>query len=667
MAINIQNLLAPLTPAVPLDFGSGGGSMERERLRLAREQFENEKKQQEYKRQQDELARQAAAAKLALEGRIAQDKAEAKMAAEALKQKQAGELKFAEAGGAMNAEGMAAMAPYLRSLGSGVDYLGAANGLPSYRVYDPAEEAKRQAQPEQLGYPEAQEQGILGDGVSRGDQPFAHSTEDAYAQALAASQYARENGKALRDPDEEDYLGAVPRDVIDLGAIHAQTVARLKPGLKAATEAYTDPTLRAQAQKSAEVAMQSGLPADKAIELYEKNQDTHDTTYRTKLTADAQTAKFRETRDQLTVKDISGLQKDGEAAADERAVRDDVPGGVKALRTIDEIRDILEDEGPGSKENDTMIAGALMSIQDVKGIPSDKDMAMAFGMGKASAITQVISRVQELAEGGFSDAQRDAIKKFIARVEESQRQKIGNYLDSQDQIGYYNEHKAEGYKGYVKRAVPGFLYNEWLDKRKSKDDGKGQGSAPTGSTSRNDPEFDKALDEGARSAGYDPDKIRAVIAHESSGGDPTATSSAGAKGAFQLMPDRAKEAGTSSEELGKMTAAQQVPSGIKYLQTTQLKGDAPLRDYALAFAAPAYIGKSDDTVIEEYKKGTKRGDAVRAQNPGWIPKDGGDITVGSIADYYQARGSGRGAERKADASNPYQERTQELIKKLRGG
>lgn len=116
-----------------------------------------------------------------------------------------------------------------------------------------------------------------------------------------------------------------------------------------------------------------------------------------------------------------------------------------------------------------------------------------------------------------------------------------------------------------------------------------------------------------------------------------------------------------------MTAAQQVPSGIKYLQTTQLKGDAPLRDYALAFAAPAYIGKSDDTVIEEYKKGTKRGDAVRAQNPGWIPKDGGDITVGSIADYYQARGSGRGAERKADASNPYQERTQELIKKLRGG
>lgn len=686
MPLNPNSLLAQLSPIVPIDFGSGPRSMQRQNLELMKQKFEEEKRWHQQQAENDRLAAQAQLAGKAIERQKAQEEAAAKAQAVALERQKNAELDFAKSGGAMNVEQMQAMVPYLESLGTGVDQLGQVGGLPSYRIYDKAQDQARQDQEWQRGaHPidnaEGEQSAVqslsLLDGMGyptndRGqlDEPAGiGSTEDAFNRAKEAQQNAAEaGGLAARAPDEEDYMGAVPKDVIDLGAMHAQTLARLNPALQAATSAYTDPTLRGQAEQSAKLAAESGLPMDKALELYQKNQETHDSTYRTGLALEAQQAKFRETRDDLTEKDKARMRKEGRFAAEQRAKDDDVQGGVKALRTIDEMQDILDNEGPGSKEDDTMIAGALMSIQDVKGIPSDKDLAFAFGMGKASAITQVISKIQELAQGGFSDPQRAAIKNFIARVKQSQEEKIDLYLDTSEpgMLGDMNEHEQQGYQGTAKRLIPGFYYNRWADKRKGKAEDDGGEPRPIGSNTGRDPEFDKALDEQARSAGYDPDKLRAIIGPES-GGSSSATSSAGAKGAFQLMPDRAKAAGTSSEELAKMTAAEQVPSGIKYLQSTSLKGDAPLRDYALAFAAPAYIGKSDDTVIEEYRSNTAFGKDVRKKNPGWIPKDGGEITVGSIADFYHARGSGKGKERKADAGNPYNDEARKLIEKMRGG
>lgn len=668
--INPNSMLLQLSPLPKLDFGNGSASLERQNLELMKAKFEEEKRWHAQQAENDRLAAQAQLAGKALERQKALEQQEAERKAALLAQQQAGQLKFAEAAGNMNVEQTAALSPYLESLGIGVDNLGQVGGLPSYRIYNRAEDQARQDQ-ELLQSPRAidpfegegsalqslNQMNALGlgyPGNERGslEEPAGiGSTEDAFNRAKEAQQLAADTGAPARGPDEEDYMGAVPRDVIDMGAMHAQTLARLNPALKAYTEGYTeDPDLQAQAEKAAEVARASGLPADKALELARQTQEPHDQNYRMGLQLEAQQAKFRETRDDLTEKDKARMRKDGRFAAEQRAKDDDVQGGVKALRTIDEMEDILDNEGPGSAEDDTMIAGALMSIQDVKGIPSDKDLAYAFGMGKASAISQIVAKVQEVVKGGFSDVQRQAIKNFIARVKQSQEEKIETYLDSTepDMLGDMNEHEQEGYRGVAKRLVPGFYYNRWQDKRKGKKEDDAGEPRPIGSNTGSDPEFDKALDEGARAAGVDPEKIRPLIRHES-GGDPAAVSSEGASGVLQIMPSNLRAMGIEPEAFRKLSATEQVPYVVRFFKERGLTADSTPEDYAMAVAAsdPKFRTASDDTVV--YPKDSA---GWKANKP-WRPPGDGDITKGSILKFYGLRGSGKGKERKADNENPF--------------
>lgn len=666
MPLDFASMLLQPTKATPWNLSPDGSSGAREQLKLAREKFEWEKKHAD---EQARLDREKQAAQMA-QARL---EAEATKAAKLQEDRLKVYGEFTKANGEGNFEGARAMVPMMSALGMGVELEGEVDGLPRYRVdMDAAaaqkEEDARLAQTSPYGgdEPPAGSMGSMEEGV--GAEPTGETAEQSLRRlgamglggetgslqpplgirssgevdpvtGLTVGERVQnaiddESGEPLRGPDEPDYTGGVPKNVIDTGAMADATLKRLDPSLKAAAAAFPDAQTATAAEGIRQGLRSSGLPFEKQAGLFDKATSAAATQRNAQINAQAQADRFRETRDDLTEKDKAAMRETGRKGADELAQRNDIPGGVKALRTADEIDDLLEDTGPGSKENDTMIAGALMSIQDVKGIPSDRDLAMAFGMDKASTITQVLDYIGTKWQGGFQPDQRAAIKSFIERVRKSQKEKLTTYLDSTDTISDYNEHEQAGYKGRAKRAVPGYIYNEWLDTHKQRD----EGSAGDKGKSGGGEDFDRALDDEAKKAGYDPTKIRAVIRHESSGGQGDAKSVAGAAGAFQLMGDRAQEVGTSSEELLAMPAAQQVPYGIKYLKNTGLKGDAPPRDYALAFAAPAYIGKSDDTVIKQYKKGTKRGDTTREQNPGWVPKGGGDITVGSILDFYGLRG-----------------------------
>lgn len=98
----------------------------------------------------------------------------------------------------------------------------------------------------------------------------------------------------------------------------------------------------------------------------------------------------------------------------------------------------------------------------------------------------------------------------------------------------------------------------------------------------------------------------------------------GAKGIFQFIPDVAKDLGTSTAKIEKMTVKEQADLYAKYLKWWKYKPGTPL---GMMQAAPAHANKPDDFIV--YKKGSE----AFKQNHGWIGDDG-EITVGSIKRYY---------------------------------
>ncbi len=687
MPLDFASMLLQPTKTSAWDLSPGPASGAREQLRLAREKFEWEKKHAD---EQARLERQRQAAEMAK----ARLNAEAEKAAKLQEDRLKVYGEFTKANGEGNFEAARAMAPMMNALGMGVELEGEVDGMPRYRVdmdaaAAQAEEAKRAAQTSPYGEGETAEQslsrlGAMGLGGEMGSlqPPLGIRSSDEVDPVTGASVADRVSAtygmpgekEPTAAPDEEDYTGGVPKNVIDTGASAAATLARLDPSLKGMVAAFPDEETRRGAEAVRMGLRDSGLPFEKQAGLFDKAVGQAATQRNAQINAQAQADRFRETRDDLTEKDRAKMRETGRKGADELAQRNDIPGGVKALRTADEIDDLLEDTGPGAKENDTMIAGALMSIQDVKGIPSDRDLAMAFGMDKASTITQVLDYIGTKVQGGFQPEQRAAIKSFIERVRQSQKEKLTAYLDSTDTIPDYNEHEAEGYRGRAKRAVPGYIYNEWLDTKKARDEGragdKGTKSAQLSAPGKQfDPnpvsgDFEIELESLAMENDLDPEKIAPLVKHES-GGDPKAVSSAGASGVLQIMPTHLRKMGIEPEEFRKLSATEQLPYAMRFFKDNGITSDSSADDYALAVGAsdPKWRGMPDSTVI--YPKGSKEWKA----NKPWRPADDGDITKESMLRFYGLRGKEGGKAKASELPEPKtaaEKRYLELLKK-RGG
>ena len=133
-----------------------------------------------------------------------------------------------------------------------------------------------------------------------------------------------------------------------------------------------------------------------------------------------------------------------------------------------------------------------------------------------------------------------------------------------------------------------------------------------------------------------------VMGGESGGGNPKAANDhSSARGIIQMLDSTARayinprtgEHFKDATEYGALTAAEQAPIAVQYwhdkFAAKGITHPTP-EDYALAVAAPAFVGKSaqDDLVV--YPKGS---DNWKANKP-WRPADDGDITTGSIIDYY---------------------------------
>jgi hypothetical protein len=721
MALNPQSLLAQLSPARGLDLSGAGqsSSLERQRLDLARKQFEAAQKRA---KERDELERLKAGNALIakrLELQKAQEKAAAVAAAKQQEQRLAAVQKTSDLAMAGNAQGALAMSPVLEMLGSGLEVQGQTDGLPRMRVIpDRAVEAGREqaawqqgphpidsydgeqsatqslAQMGGMGYP-ANEQGTLDDpnatrarvadegtlelgpsgeldpattdAITPGEADMATAAEhdggvadvsvgaggmgpaslgtgDAFAQALLAGEYARQRGEPARGPDEPDDVGAVPRDVLDMGALHSLTMRRLSPALKAATEAYTDDASKESALSTAQMAAASGLPMDKALELYNQSRSGPDATRRAQLMADAQQDKFRETRDELTPVQAEQLKGEGFKRGNTNYKNSKIADDVGTLEAAKTVTALLQ----GDPRNHEKVVNALMLMTHNKGPQTEADALRVIGHSKISSIEQLEEWLHTKAIGGFSGPDKDAIQEFIDMQSGLSRDKVFGWLDQND--GQMNNPKTHervraGYEEFRNGgAIPPDLLDEYEATRaaEAEEDKKASGGKPAAQSAggaastpnyRDYSDFDLDLEGQALENDLDPDKIRAVMGPESGGRADARNDKSGATGLIQFLPSIAKGLGTSTEELSKMSASEQLPYVVKYLQGHGITSDSPPEDYVMAVAAPAFIGKSADTVV--YPKGSP----AWRDNEAWRPPGGGDITVGSIRRFYEGRGS----------------------------
>lgn len=663
MAIDFSRMLLQPTQATPWNLSGGGDSSAREQLKLMRKKFEYEKKrnEEEDRIEREKAAAAAAAAKLA---------AEAEKAAKLQESRSALFTEFTKQSGEGNAEAMRAMVPQLHALGMDIELEGEEGGLPRYRVGMDAA-AQQQAEGEQLaqtspyGEGETAEQslsriGAMGLGGETGSllPPLGirasgevdPATGRSVADRVAATYGMPGEKTATRGPDTEDFTGGVPKNVIDMGASAAATLHRLDPALKGMVAAYPDEQTAAGAEAIRQGLRGSGLPLEKQMAAFEKGISGPASQRNAQIGAQAQADRFREQRDQLTPIQADQLQKSGSDELESLFKERKIDAAVNSLNKAIEVEQVLNDP---NRENDSMVANAVMEAQNLKGAPSNTDLEFAFGIPKGSWLTRGFAAMEEAIKGGMSDAQKRAVLSYMQAVKDTAGRNVDDYFGSaysRLDAGDMHAEKAKTFKARLESSVPAHLYNDYWERREEREKGK-KGAAKTSPATKGghfDPDpiqgdFDIELESLAMESDLDPEKIKAVMGPESGGKANARNAQSGATGLIQFLPSIARDLGTSTEELAQMSASEQLPFVMKYFSDRGVTSDSPAEDYVLAVAAPAFIGKSPETVV--YRKGSKEWE----QNPAWRPPGGGDITVASIQRFY---GGSKGKSASSAAAAP---------------
>lgn len=490
MAINTQGLMLKLSPYSPISIGGGNLGMEISRLQLAREQFEEQKRYHDEQLKNQRLAQEGALARKQLEVQQQKQKAEARVAAELEKNKVAALNKASEYAAAGNTQGVESMVPVLGSLGVGADYLGSVGGMPSYRLdLHPEQTWEKEKKP--LDVVPGQESALEGypkdERGSLGDAPGIASTEEAFNRAKAATA-ASEAAPRLEDgslaptraPDEEDLMGAVPANVLDMGAMHAQTLRALDPTLAALGNAYPVPLdeqgrpdnqYRESAAQTMEAVRASGLPTEKALEQFRQLRIGPDTIASAEIAARAQQGRFRESRDQLTPMQVEELKNKGQQQADKSWSRSNISAAQATMGLADQIKSVLTDD---DTLNDDQVVSLIMDMSHVRGAQSDRDAARALGLDTASGLDQIVAYLHTLIAGGRWEKQKESLINFAESSRERDKKEIFQWLDTVDkEVGKsnMNEHVRSGWLT-VRDRIHQDLLDEYEDYKKARSKGR---------------------------------------------------------------------------------------------------------------------------------------------------------------------------------------------------
>ncbi len=638
MPISTNSLMFQLSPLSSIDVGgrgSGGGSgMERERLRLMKAQFEETKRQNKIANDLAEREEKAKAAQAAAKAAEERQTREAAAAAELLKQRQAASMEFSKLAASADPEAAEAYVPYMQDLGMGVDITRRPGGLPSYRThFDAKADAAKQAQLDSRAWETA-------------ERPL---DQDVYG----------ENPVLAPAPDISAPLVG---NVIDRQELQDQRLARLSPMLEHIVQAH--PTDYQDIANEAKLGIeQSGLPVDKAVQEYRQQLSGPIELAKAQLENQAKDDKL----EAPGLVDRERLAVIGSKQAQSVGATYGVKDLIERRKTLAQARGVLSNKGGG----DDYLAGATISrMMGEKGASTEGDVERVLGDAAVGFISKIKNRFYKEAFDGLSPRQKNALLGVLKTAEAADERRAFDFLKNVDEFTAApdtQEDVARGARRYSGMVIPADIRARYdADKKKRAPKGApAEQKAPVGATDPEDFEDDLLL--YASEAGLDPDAIRPLVSGES-GGDPKAKNArSGATGIIQFLNDEiAGSVGTSLEALKGMTAQEQLPYAIEYFKTRGIDENSKPEDYAMALAAPNFIGKPDDTVVYPKSDDPK---SPWAQNEPWRPADGGDITVGSILAYYRKHGLGKAQEPAAGGASwtPKTAEERKVYEDLHGG
>lgn len=705
MAIDINSLMLQLKPmSMDGSFGNIG------QLRLMREQFEETKRRNREDERLRQLAQEneMAQAKLRLQQQREADAAAAQL--ELDKQRRAVYDDVEEIRRTGDVSAVQALSPKLDALGGRLEHQGTDDeGMPRFRIVPDAakadaEESARLAQTTTYGEGETAEQslsrldamGYPANETGNLDDPstVTRSTglEDAYAQMLSASEYAREHGRPAREADPADLTGAVPRDVIDFGAQRSATLRQLAPYLGAAVDAYPDAAgedpdqYRRSASRSAEgVAALNLSPADSA-KAFNDARRIPDAIIQEQIKADV-TAK-QKAEAPLSQTDQAALRERGFRHADTTFKSNEIQKTLNSIESADVVVEMLSDDDP---YNDEKAINFLMELGRNKGPQTERDALRMTGLSTSSTLDQIAQWLKQKIEGGYGDEVKQSMMGFANYLRGKDTGTVFSWMDSVNEQArkHQDPYAREGYAEYLS-SMPKWIVEEYEAQRAADEEGEEEeepeptgalapqrgGPAPIGSvrpasyfagmsgteqvpvSGQDSGDFDIELESQAMENDLDPDALARVVSRESGGSASATNPKSGATGIIQFMPKVAKALGTTTKALAAMSATEQLPYAVQYLKGHGIDADSPPEDYVLAVTAPAFIGADDEAVV--YRKGS----AAWRDNEAWRPADGGDITVADILSFYGLRDKAEGGEA-SDLPEPANELDQEVLDILR--
>ena len=146
--------------------------------------------------------------------------------------------------------------------------------------------------------------------------------------------------------------------------------------------------------------------------------------------------------------------------------------------------------------------------------------------------------------------------------------------------------------------------------------------------------FSKMLERVANALGVSSKDLMAIFKQESGVNPAAVNATSGATGLIQFMPDTATRLGTSTSELKKMTATEQLAYVYKYFKMVGVKAGMGLGDLYMAVFMPKYVGADDNTVLGKSGSSGFSG-KVYAQNKGLDRNKDGTITVADVKNSVQ--------------------------------
>lgn len=634
MALQLQDMLARLSPVGALRPMDGGGAddMQRQHLKLMREQFEEAKRRTEEEGRLANTLEEGRMRREQMQAQQQQAQAKAVQDAETLKLKREASVKFAESLGKGDIQGAHAQVPYMTQLGMSVDLDGEENGLPKYSVYMSPDDA-------------------------------------AKGRRL----------DTLKEENPNPYLaeGEAPtpnKNKIDMPAMHAQVLKQLNPYLDAAQASYAEP-YQASVGQSANAVRGLGLPLSESIKQFQESRQSPDSLIRADMQAQSaagdQAARLAETQ----ALHGQGRIKQGYELADGAGKDVNVKDVWERRRSVALARSVLTDD---STINDYMAGAGISRMMGERGSTTEQDVARVIGAGSASWIDQVRNGLFRNVVGGLSPEQRRSLLGILAKSQGEDDSRVFGLLDNlgeEENKPDTNPEVRQGINSWRTTHIPRDLRDEWEKRKKLKEPGQKPAAVKPFDMEEDskaehgvglNQDFHTALNSEADANGVDAEKILPLINKESIGGDPAAANPlSSARGLIQMIDEVAKsytnprtgEKFKDADEITQLSAVEQAPIVAQYFKDKGVTKDSSAEDYAMAVAAPKFRGKPPETVV--YPKDSE---AWKANRP-WRPADGGDITVKSILAFY---GLPKAAKAGEVAQVDPNARMRELLKKSGG-